>query len=150
MAKTERASETIEFPSFDANKASDQFRAFTEKGVEQSKEAYAKFKSGAENAQKALETSFETAKSAGGDLSLKTIAAMRANAEADFAHFEALVGAASISELFELQTSYLRKRVELAVNQTKEFQSASAKAAEEVVKPVKAVFEKSFGELKVA
>jgi phasin len=150
MAKTEKASETIEFPSFDANKASDQFRAFTEKGVEQSKEAYAKFKSGAENAQKALETSFETAKSAGGDLSLKTIAAMRANAEADFAHFEALVGAASISELFELQTSYLRKRVELAVNQTKEFQSASAKAAEEVVKPVKAVFEKSFGELKVA
>ncbi|MGN6465028.1 MAG: phasin [Rhizobiaceae bacterium] len=150
MARTEKASETIEFPSFDANKASDQFRAFTEKGVEQSKEAYAKFKSGAENAQKALETSFETAKSAGGDLSLKTIAAMRANAEADFAHFEALVGAASISELFELQTSYLRKRVELAVNQTKEFQSASAKAAEEVVKPVKAVFEKSFGELKVA
>jgi phasin len=150
MAKTEKVSETIEFPSFDANKASDQFRAFTEKGVEQSKEAYAKFKSGAENAQKALETSFETAKSAGGDLSLKTIAAMRANAEADFAHFEALVGAASISELFELQTSYLRKRVELAVNQTKEFQSASAKAAEEVVKPVKAVFEKSFGELKVA
>ena len=150
MAKTEKVSETIEFPSFDASKATDQFRAFTEKGVEQSKEAYAKFKSGAENAQKALETSFETAKSAGGDLSLKTIAAMRANAEADFAHFEALVGAASISELFELQTSYLRKRVELAVNQTKEFQSASAKAAEEVVKPVKAVFEKSFGELKVA
>jgi hypothetical protein len=36
------------------------------------------------------------------------------------------------------------------VNQAKEFQSASAKATEEVVKPVKDVFEKSFKELKVA
>ena len=150
MAKTEKVSETIEFPSFDASKATDQFRAFTEKGVEQSKEAYAKFKTGTENAQKALETSFETAKSAGSDLSLKTIAALRANAETDFAHLEALVGVTSISQLFELQTSYLRKRVELAVSQAKDFQSASAKAAEEVVKPVKDVFEKSFRELKVA
>jgi len=150
MAKTEKVSETIEFPSFDASKATDQFRAFTEKGVEQSKEAYASLKTGAENAQKALETSFETAKSAGSDLSLKTITALRANAETDFAHLEALVGVSSISELFELQTSYLRKRVELVVNQAKELQSASAKATEEVVKPVKDIFEKSFKELKVA
>jgi phasin len=150
MAKTEKVSETIEFPSFDANKASDQFRAFTEKGVEQSKEAYAKLKVGAETAQKALESSFETAKSAGSDLSLKTIAALRANAETDFAHLEALVGVTSVSELFELQTSYFRKRVELAVSQAKDLQSASAKAAEEVVKPVKGVFEQSFKELKVA
>src|SRR5690348_2801907 len=92
MAKAEQASETIEFPSFDASKATDQFRAFTEKGVEQSKEAYAKLKAGAENAQKALESSFETAKSAGSEISLKTIAALRANAEADFAHIEALIG----------------------------------------------------------
>ena len=150
MAKTEKVSETIEFPSFDASKATDQFRAFAEKGVEQSKEAYASLKNGAENAQKALEASFETAKSAGSDLSLKTIAALRANAETDFAHLEALVGVTSISELFELQTSYLRKRVELVVDQAKELQSASAKATEEVVKPVKDIFEKSFRELKVA
>jgi hypothetical protein len=52
--------------------------------------------------------------------------------------------------LFELQTSYLRKRVELVVDQAKELQSASAKATEEVVKPVKDIFEKSFRELKVA
>jgi phasin len=150
MAKTEKVSETIEFPSFDASKATDQFRAFAEKGVEQSKEAYASLKNGAENAQKALEASFETAKSAGSDLSLKTIAALRANAETDFAHLEALVGVTSISQLFELQTSYLRKRVELVVDQAKELQSASAKATEEVVKPVKDIFEKSFRELKVA
>lgn len=151
MAKTtDKTSETIEFPTFDASKATDQFRAFTEKGVEQSKEAYAKMKTSAEGAQKAIETSFETAKSVGNDLSLKTVAAMRANAEADFSHLEALAGVSSISDFFELQTSYLRKRVEMMVEQTKEMQSVTAKAAEDVSKPVKDVFEKSFRELKVA
>ena len=47
--------ENVEFPSFDASKATDQVRAFAEKGLEQSKEVYAKVKTGAEEAQKALE-----------------------------------------------------------------------------------------------
>jgi phasin len=150
MAKTEKYSETVEFPTFDATKATDQFRAFTEKGVEQSKETYAKLKAGAEDTQKAFEASFETAKTAGTDLSLKTIAALRAAAEADFSHLEALAGVKSISEVVELQTAYLRKRVEMLVEQTKDIQSATAKAAEDVAKPVKTIFEKSFKELKVA
>ncbi|MGO4835995.1 phasin, partial [Rhizobiaceae sp. 2RAB30] len=47
MAKTEKTAdviENIEFSAFDASKATDQFRTFAEKGVEQSKEAYAKVK----------------------------------------------------------------------------------------------------------
>ena len=147
---SEKIEEAVEFPTFDATKATDQFRAFTEKGVEQSKEAYAKMKANAEGAQKALENSFETARSVGTDMSLKTIAALRANAEADFAHLEALVGVKSMSDLIELQTSYLRKRVEMVVEQAKDMQSATAKATEEVTKPVKDVFERSFRELKVA
>ena len=61
-----------------------------------------------------LETTFETVKSAGSDLSLKTIAALRSNSEASFAHLEALVGAKSISEVIELQTAFLRHGVEKA------------------------------------
>ena len=63
-----KTSETVEFPTFDADKATDQFRALAEKGVEQSKEAYAKLKNGAENAQKAVETTFEHVKAAGNEL----------------------------------------------------------------------------------
>lgn len=151
MAKTaEKIDNTVEFPSFDTTAATDQFRAFAEKGVEQSKEAYAKFKSGAEEAQKVAENTFETARSASAELSLKTISAMRANAEAGFAHLEALVGVKSVSELVELQTAYLRKRFEMAVEQTKDFQSASVKAAEEIAKPTRTAFEKALKELKVA
>ncbi|MEQ1942460.1 phasin [Mesorhizobium sp. VNQ89] len=155
MAKTaEKATaefiDNIEFPSFDASKATDQFRAFAEKSVEQSKEAYAKMKSGAEETQKALETTFESAKSVSSDLSLKTLSAIRDNAEAGFAHLEALIGAKTLSEVVELQTSFLRKRVEAGVEQAKDFQSAASKAAEKVSGPMKTVFEKAVKELKVA
>ncbi len=147
MTKTAKATE---FTAFDAEKATDQFRAFAEKGVEQSKEAYAKLKTGAETTQKALESTFEQAKSAGSEFSLKSIAAARANAEAGFAHLEALVAAKSLSEVIELQTAFVRKAVETAVEQAKDFQAASTKVAEDVAKPLKDVFEKSVKELKVA
>jgi phasin len=142
--------ETIEFPAFDPSKATDQLRAVAEKGVEQSKEALAKFTSGAEDTQKALKSSFETARSVGNELSLKTIAALRANAEADFSQLEALAGAESLSEVFELQTAFLRKRVEMGVEQAKEFQALSTKAVTDVSKPVKEAFEKAMKDLEVA
>lgn len=145
-----KTAETIEFPTFDAEKTADQFRAFAEKGVEQSKEAYAKIKTGAEAAQKAIESTFETAKSAGSEFSLKSVAAARANAEAGFSHIEALIGAKSLSEVIELQTAFVRKSFENAVEQAKDFQAASTKAAEEVSKPFKDVFEKATKELKLA
>lgn len=147
MTKTAK---TAEFSAFDADKATDQLRAFAEKGVEQSKEAYAKLKTGAETTQKALESTFETAKTAGNEFSMKSIAAARANAEAGFAHLEALVAAKSLSEVIELQTAFVRQAFETAVEQAKDFQAASTKAAEEVSRPLKDVFEKSVKELKVA
>ncbi|APH73291.1 phasin [Aquibium oceanicum] len=150
MSKAAKTAETIEFPTFDASKATDQFRSFAEKGVEQSKEAYAKFKSNAEEGQKAVEASMETMKKAGTDLSLKSIAAMRANAEADFSYMESLLGAKSFSEVIELQTGYMRKRIEMAVDQVKDMQSASTKAVDELSKPAKDAFDKSMKELKVA
>jgi phasin len=149
-AKTAETIENVEFPSFDASKATDQIRAFAEKGVEQSKEAYSKLKTGAEETQKVLETTFETAKTVSSDLSLKTIAAFRANAEAGFSHLEALIGAKSLSEVVELQTAFLRKRVETTVEQAKDFQAVASKAAEDVSKPVKTAFEKALKDIKAA
>ncbi|MBD0413085.1 phasin [Oryzicola mucosus] len=152
MSKTKTAEfvENVEFPTFDVSKATDQLRTFTEKGVEQSKEAYAKIKTGAEEAQKTIETTFETVKTASNDMSYKAIAALRTNTELGFAHLESLLGAKSLSEVLELQTSFLRKRIELSVEQAKDFQAVATKAAEDVTKPAKVAFEKAFTELKVA
>lgn len=150
MTKTAKTAETVEFPTFDAEKATDQLRAFAEQGVEQSKEAYAKLKDNSEAAQKALETTYESARAASTDISLKAISSLRANAEAGFSHLEALAGAKSFSDVVELQTAYFRKAVELAVEQSKDFQTSSTKAAEDVAKPMKDVFEKALSGLKAA
>jgi phasin len=149
MSKTKTA-DTIEFPSFDASKATEQFRAFAEKGVEQSKEAYAQLKTGSAEAQKALEDSYEATKAVSSDLSLKAIAALRANTEANFSHLESLIGAKSFAEAVELQTAFLRKRLELTAEQAKDFQASASKAAEDLSKPFKGVFEKAFNEFKTA
>ncbi|HWK66360.1 MAG TPA: phasin [Rhizobiaceae bacterium] len=153
MAKTEKTAdiiENVEFPAFDTSKATDQFRAFAEKGADQSREAFAKVKAGAEEAQKLFESTVETARTASNELSLKAIAAFRANAELGFSHLESLLAAKSLSELVELQAAYLRKRVEMAVGQVKEFQSATTKAAEDVAQPFKGAFDKALNEFKAA
>ncbi|WP_265516552.1 phasin [Nitratireductor luteus] len=132
-----------EFPTFDASKATEQFRVLTEKSAEQTKQAFDQIKTGAEDARKAFENSFETAKGASDELALKSISAMRASAEANFAQFEALVGAKTLSEVIELQSSFLRKQFEFGLEQAKDFQAISQKAASDVSKPVKDVFEKA-------
>ena len=49
-----------------------------------------------------------------------------------------------------MQTAFVRKSVEAAVAQVKDLQAAGSKAAEEVSKPLKDVFEKAVKDIKVA
>ncbi|HEV7253747.1 MAG TPA: phasin [Mesorhizobium sp.] len=144
------AASNVEFPTFDANQATDQFRVFTEKGLEQSKEVYSRMKHGAEWAQKSMETTVETTRAASGELSLKAIAAMRSNVDAGFSHLEALVSAKTLSEVMELQGRFVRARFEAMLAQGKDMQSAASKAAEDMSRPVKDGFESALRELKVA
>lgn len=150
MTKTAAKGAETFSAAFDASKANDQFRAFAETGMEQSRQAYEKMKSNAEFTQKSLESTFESAKQAGNEMSLKSLAAMRTNSELGFAHLEALMGARSVSDVIELQTGFMRKSVELALQQAKDFQASSTKATEEVIKPMKDAFEKSIRELEAA
>jgi phasin len=143
-------SDAFAMPSFDATKMTDQFRDMAEKGVEQTKDAYAKMKTGAEEAQKTVEETLKTVQAAGADVSLKAISTMRTNAEAGLAHLEALVGVKSVSDFVELQTSFFRKQAELVVAQAKELQDVSTKAVEKAAAPAKAAFEKVAKEFKAA
>ena len=55
---------------------------------------------------------------------------------------EALLGVKSVSEFFELQTAFIRKQAELAIEQAKSMQEATRKVAENVTKPGKDAAEK--------
>jgi phasin len=142
--------EVFSFPAFDAAKVTDTYREFAEKGVAQSKEAYSRIKTAAEDATKTMETTMDTAQAGTVELGLKAIDTMRVNTENTFAHFEALLGVKSVAELMELQTSFVRKQIETGVEQAKSWQESVRKVSEDVAKPGKAAVEKTFQQAKVA
>ncbi|OAP41010.1 phasin [Sinorhizobium glycinis] len=136
--------------SFDPAKFADSFREFAEKGAVQSKDAYAKMKTAAEEATKTVEATLENAQSGSVELGLKAINALRTNAENSLSHMEALLGVKSLSELVELQTAFVRKQAEVAVEQAKTMQEATRKVAENVAKPGKEAAEKVVSTFKKA
>lgn len=147
--KTE-TNETAESANFNPSKATEQVRAVAEQCVEQAKEAFSKLKSDAETTQKAFESTLEVAKTTSNEVSLKTIATLRANAEAGFKHLEALVAVKSPSEFFELLTAFVNKQTDVSIEQAKTLQAVMLKAGEDVSKPIKDAFEKALKELKAA
>ena len=97
----------------------------------------------ADDARKAFEASMESVKTVGDEIVLKSVAAVRAGTEANLAQVEALVTAKSFSDVVELQSSFLRKQMEFALDQAREFQALTQKATIELTKPVKDAFEKA-------
>lgn len=153
MAKIPGKTETIEnaeSPTFEPSKTTEQVYSVAEQGVEHSKEAFSKLQSDTETTQRAFESSLEMAKTARNEVSLKTIAALRANAEAGFAHLEALVAVKSPSEFLELQAAFVNRQFENTVEQAKTLQAAMLRAGEDASKPIKDAFEKAWKDLQAA
>ncbi|AOF91732.1 phasin [Sinorhizobium sp. RAC02] len=145
---TKKIDDVFSIASIDPSKLSESFRDFAEKGAAQSKEAYAKMKEAAEDATKTVEATLESAQAGSVELGLKAIDALRTNAENSLSHLEALLGVKSVSELFELQTAFLRKQAEVAVEQAKTLQETSKKVAEKVSAPGKSAAEKAMKSFK--
>ena len=75
---------------------------------------------------------------------------MRVNTDNSLSHLEELLGVKSFSEVIELQTAFVRKQLELGVDQAKSLQDASRKVAEDVAKPGKSAVDKAVKEFKAA
>jgi len=148
--KTTASADVFEFPTFDVSKMTDGYREMADKSVNQTKEAYAKAKTVAEDTTKAMESTLETAQAGTVELSLKAIDAARGNVEHSLSHMEALLGVKSIAQMIELQTGFFRKQAEMMADQAKVMQEATRKVAEDVSKPAKSVAEKAMSEIKVA
>jgi phasin len=145
-----KTDDAFSIAAFDPAKVSESFRDFAEKGATQTKEAYAKLKTAAEDATKVVEATLESAQAGTVELGLTAIDALRTNAESSLSHMEALLGVKSVSELFELQTAFLRKQAEVVVEQAKTMQEATKKVAEKVAAPSKSAAEKALTTFKAA
>ncbi len=145
-----KSEDVFAFATFDPAKFTDSFRDYAEKGAAQMKETFSKAKEAQEDATKTVETTMEKAQSGTVELGLKAIDAARATTESSLAHMEALLGVKSVAELFELQTSFLRKQAEMGVEQAKLMQETAKKVAEDVSKPGKEAAEKAMKTFKAA
>jgi phasin len=150
FAKKTATDDVFSFTAFDPSKLSDNFRDFAEKSSVKTKEALAKVKEATEEASKTVEATLQSAQAGTVELGMTAIGMIRSNTESSLAHLEALLGVKSVSELFELQTAYLRKQAEAAVEQAKAFTETSKKVAEEVSKPGKAAAEKAMSSFKLS
>jgi phasin len=120
------------------------FREMAEKGVEQTRDAYAKAKVASEEAIDLLENTCETAAKRATDSNHKLIEIVRTNTCAAFDNVHELLGAKSPSEFFELSTAQIRKQFEIASGQNNELSALTQEMATEAAGAIKTGSSKAF------
>jgi phasin len=124
--------------------AGENVRALVEKGIVETRARYTQAKSAAEETSAAVEASYGAARDGVIAFNVKTIEAIKADADANFELFKSLAGAKSVSELVALQTEFTRKRFEDATSRSKELAALARKVADQAVAPIKAHVAKTF------
>jgi phasin len=120
------------------------FRSALEKSVVESRAAFAKAKTAADETANAFEVSFAAAKDGAFAINAKAFETLRANADANFNFLKAMFAAKSLPDLITLQTEFARKQVETITGQTKDFGALTQKAMADAVGPIKEQVAKSF------
>jgi phasin len=120
------------------------FRTALEKGVVESRAAFAKAKSAADETANAFEVSFAAAKDGALAINAKALEAMRTNADANFDFWKAMFSVKSLPDLLTLQTEFARKQAETITSQTKDFSAMAQKAMADAVEPIKEQAARSF------
>jgi len=120
------------------------FRSALEKSVVESRAAFVKAKTAADEAASAFEASFAAAKDGALAINAKAFEALRANSEANFDFLKAVLAAKSLSDVIALHAEFTRKQVETMTGQTKDIGALTQKAMTDAVEPIKERLAKSF------
>jgi phasin len=118
-------------------------RSFAEQTLSQTRDAYARMKTAAEEATDLLESSIETSREGVREAQLKALDIAKDNTEATFELMRRLLVTTSVADAVQLQAAFARERFEAFVDYSKEMQTALNKAGTDAGKPVKALFERS-------
>lgn len=118
-------------------------RELAEKSVQQAKDGYARWKAAAEETSDAFEDAYATASKGYKEFSRKSVEVTRSNVNAHFDFLQALIGAKSVSQAVELQTSFARQQFEVLTSQAKELSTLAQKAATDGSKPFQGLASKA-------
>ncbi|WP_416068771.1 phasin family protein (plasmid) [Rhizobium sp. ZK1] len=80
---------------------------------------------------------------ANNELSLRSTAALQATIEADLGHLQALAAAKTPSQIFELQSKFVRERLELTFGHARDFQAIASKFLIDINKSLRGMFDTS-------
>jgi phasin len=129
----------FEMPKFDLPNMEmpEAFREMAEKGVEQTRDAYAKAKVASEEAADLLQNTYEAAAKRATDYNRKLIEITRANTRAAFEYVHELLGVKSPSEFIQLSTAQMRKQFEIVSEQNKELCALAQEMATEAAGTIK-------------
>lgn len=138
------AAEAVEAIVEPAMEMQETVRNALQKGVVESRAAFAKAKVSAEEATNALELSFAAAKDGAIAFNTRALAAARANAEASFDLVKASLTAKSVADLVALQSEFARKQTDAVVLQFKDLAELAQKTVAGTIEPIKDQLTKSF------
>jgi len=141
------SSAAFSLPNFEVP---EMFRSFTEQGMTQTREAYARIKSAAEDATDMLEDSMASTRDGLRDAQFKALEVAKANTDAAFDLFKQLLTTTSVADAVQLQTTFARERFEAMVDYSKDVQATITKVGAEASKPAKAIFDKAMSAAKAA
>jgi len=129
----------FEMPKFDLPNMEmpEAFREMTEKGVEQTRDAYAKAKVASEAAADLLEHTYEAAAKRAEDYNRKLIEITRTNTRAAFDYVHELLSVKSPSEFIQVSTAQMRKQFEIVSAQNKELCALGQEIATEAAGTIK-------------
>jgi phasin len=112
-------------------------RELAEKSLIQAKDAYAKFKSAAEETTDMLEDTYTVATKGASEFNLKALEALRLNMNSAFDYTSQLLASKNLAEAVELSSSHVRKQFETLSAQAKEFATIAQKVATKTSEPIK-------------
>lgn len=125
-------------------------REMAEKGLDQSRDAYNRFRGAAEEAAGLMEDQAQRAADSATTLNLKAIDFAETNMKATFELARKMLASKDLSQAFDLQAEFARKQMETLNGQAREFSEIAQKATTEAVKPYQERFEKGVSEMKTS
>jgi phasin len=120
------------------------FREIAEKGVEHTRDAYAKAKVASEEAGDLFENTYKAAAKRAADYNRKLIEIGRTNMRAAFGYVQEQLGCEVPSEFVELSTAQMRKQFEVVSAQNKELCTLAQEMATEAAGVIKTGIARAF------
>jgi phasin len=112
-----------------------ELRAFTEKNLEQAKQALGGFISAAHRTVSTLEGQAESTRKGAKNLGEKTVAFAEQNIASSFEFAQKLVGAKDLDAMLKLQADYIKTQMQALAEQAKELGEHTGRMAQDAANP---------------